>query len=25
MNTPLNRQPQVVEAADATKEAWLAL
>ncbi|MGQ7789443.1 HlyD family secretion protein [Shigella flexneri] len=25
MNTPLNRQPQVVEAADATKEAWLVL
>ena len=25
MNTPLNRQPQVIEAADATKEAWLAL
>ncbi|QHB33925.1 EmrA/EmrK family multidrug efflux transporter periplasmic adaptor subunit [Yersinia canariae] len=25
MNTPLNRQPQVMLAADAAKEAWLAL
>ncbi|OVZ87005.1 multidrug export protein EmrA [Yersinia frederiksenii] len=25
MDTPLNRQPQVMQAADAAKEAWLAL
>ncbi|CNI18587.1 EmrA/EmrK family multidrug efflux transporter periplasmic adaptor subunit [Yersinia vastinensis] len=25
MDTPLNRQPQVIQAADAAKEAWLAL